>query len=67
MEKSEESEDEGSEYVLYGVVVGFVSLSECSEDKSLLMLGSNEGEVCVLKVPELKYCMKLIVEWWLDG
>lgn len=53
--------------MLYGVVVGFVSLSECSEDKSLLMLGSNEGEVCVLKVPELKYCMNVIVEWWFDG
>ena len=49
-------------YVLYGIVVRMIRMYECSEDDSLLMLGSNEGEVCVLKVPELKYGMKVIIE-----
>ena len=48
--------------MLYGIVVRMIRMYECSEDDSLLMLGSNEGGVCVLKVPELKYGMKVIIE-----
>lgn len=49
------------EYVLYGIGVGRIGICECSEDNSLL-LGSNEGEVGVLRVPELKYGMKVVIE-----
>lgn len=47
--------------MLYGIVVGIMRRCKCSEDDSLLMLGSNEGEVCVLRIPELRYGMKVIL------
>ena len=48
--------------MLYGIVVRMIRMYECSEDDSLLMISNNESEVCVLKVPELKYGMKVIIE-----